>query len=108
MNLIAIGVVVIVLYAFTARRRLQWAVKRMVVAGDVPSRPIDVVTELEAREHFVSVPCACKRVFLADELRAATVRFADESRYVLRAECLACTQSYTRYYRVSRPADVAG
>jgi hypothetical protein len=77
----------------------------MVVAGDVPSRPIDVATEADAHAEFVSLPCSCKRTFTDAELRSATVRFADESRFVLRGECAACTQSRTRYYRCAVSSD---
>lgn len=99
MGLVSILVVALLVYAFASRRRLRWALKRMVVAGDVPSRPVDASTEALARQHFASIPCPCKRSFTALEPRSTTVLFAGETRLVLRAECASCTESRTRYYR---------
>ena len=103
MGLLPIFVVAFALYAYASRRRLRWALKRMVVLGDVPSRPIDVATEEDARREFLATTCTCKRPYVADSLRATTVRFADENRFVLRAECASCIQERTRYYRRSAP-----
>ena len=99
MGLLPIFVAALLLYAFTSCRRWRWALKRMVVAGDVPSRPVGAATEALARQHFASIPCPCKRTFTALEARSTTVLFAGETRLVLRAECAACTESRTRYYR---------